>query len=178
MKQFKDGLSTKKHFARQKLNVKFWQGGRDFVDDIMKMIELANIQFAIKVTSSDILNFLLIREMKNNSNIREYAEKIAFLSLKNLEIETKYLKKQPIGKAQITTTFAEPIIFRINDLVEAVSAVRENAGNTKAVRATSIVQLMLINCLADVGEEVDSEDGLAKFIFEIFRSYNYNSLIE
>jgi hypothetical protein len=177
MKQFNEGLNTKRYHARPKLTVKFWLGGRAFVDDIMTMINEANLQLEIKVCLSDILNFLLIREIKTHPDLRKYAQKIAVLSLKNIEVETKYLKRQPLGQAQISSTLAEPINLIINDLVDEVGAILENQGSTKSVKPTTIVQKMVISLLKDLGKDVDNEEGLAKLIMELFESYNYNSLI-
>jgi hypothetical protein len=179
MKQYNNGINTKKHFTRQKLTVKFWLGGREFVDDIVTMIDEANIDLAVKVGASDILNFLLIREMKTHSDVKAYAQKIAVLSLKNIENETKYLKKQPLGQAgQISATIAEPISLFINDLVAEVAEVLEKQGITKSVKPTTIVQKMVISLLTDLGKDVDREDGLAKLIMELFDAYNYNTLID
>lgn len=179
---------------REQLNMKVWQAGKDFVQDlfdaIVGYVEDNKKDTYEKIRLTDVVNYIVIRKMVmveagGEPSEELYAEQIKEMDLKRLDSNLTYLEGNRFD-AMLSLTFPGSVIEFLEDMRWEVARARKNAGlpkNEVGQLPSNVVQKILIDTIVELGDIEEREKGslnpgLTNFAIDLYENFNYDKLKE
>ena len=188
-----DVLNPKSYFdeARAKLTVRLWANGKKFIDDLYERIFEYNDLVHYKVTRSDVLNFLIIRQLvklSSGKDISQYADRLSLINIKRFKsYGWKYLEGSDEALTSlVSATMPEPVFDFIDDLRVKVDHTKKafNEANSiesksiKKLTQNNIVQLIVFDTLLVGKDNLETDKGLTLLAKDLIDNYSYQVLID